>query len=359
MGYEIDFLPVGNGEKSGDAIAVRYGEPGNYKIMIVDGGTKESGESLVEHVKKYYETDYVDYVVNTHPDIDHVSGLTVILEELNVGELWMHQPWEHSDRIRDAFKDGRITDDSLSERLRKAFNTAHKLKEIADEKAIPVYEPFQGSYIGNFIVLSPTKSWYEELLIESDKTPEQKEGKGMLGEAKEFEKQIIEKAFNFIEETWDYETLREDVKTSAINETSTVLYANLDGNGVLLTGDAGIRALNKAADYSELIGIDLRKASFQQIPHHGGRHNVSPSVLDRIVGEKIEEGVKPNKSVFVSVSAKSPRHPKKAVTNAYKRRGAKVFSTEGITKHHFKDMPDRGWTKAQELPFYDEVEDWN
>ncbi len=30
MGYEIDFLSVGNGEKSGDAIAVRYGTAGDY-----------------------------------------------------------------------------------------------------------------------------------------------------------------------------------------------------------------------------------------------------------------------------------------------------------------------------------------
>lgn len=29
MGYEIDFLSVGNGEKSGDAIAVRYGTAGD------------------------------------------------------------------------------------------------------------------------------------------------------------------------------------------------------------------------------------------------------------------------------------------------------------------------------------------
>ncbi len=26
MGYEVDFLPAGNGEKSGDAIAVRFGD---------------------------------------------------------------------------------------------------------------------------------------------------------------------------------------------------------------------------------------------------------------------------------------------------------------------------------------------
>lgn len=30
-GYEIDFLPAGSGDKSGDAIVLRYGEPGESK----------------------------------------------------------------------------------------------------------------------------------------------------------------------------------------------------------------------------------------------------------------------------------------------------------------------------------------
>ena len=45
MKYEIEFLPVGNGEKSGDAILIRWEESqDNYKVMVVDGGTKESGK---------------------------------------------------------------------------------------------------------------------------------------------------------------------------------------------------------------------------------------------------------------------------------------------------------------------------
>lgn len=87
MGYEVDFLPVGNGQKSGDAIAARWGIEGNYKVIVIDGGTKESGQLLVDHIKKYYKTDHVDYVVNTHPDMDHASGLSIVLEQLSVGEI--------------------------------------------------------------------------------------------------------------------------------------------------------------------------------------------------------------------------------------------------------------------------------
>ena len=75
MGYEVDFLPVGNGDTSGDAITVRWGMPGNYQVMVYDGGTRDSGAAIVGHVKRHYQTTRVDYVVSSHPDADHASGL--------------------------------------------------------------------------------------------------------------------------------------------------------------------------------------------------------------------------------------------------------------------------------------------
>lgn len=93
-GYEVDFLLVGSGDKGGDAIAHRYGEPGSHKVMVIDGGTKESGQQLVDHIKAYYETAYVDYLVNKPPDADHASGLEVVLEQLTISEAWVHRPWE-------------------------------------------------------------------------------------------------------------------------------------------------------------------------------------------------------------------------------------------------------------------------
>lgn len=360
FGFEIDFLPVGSGEKSGDAIALRYGYEGDYKVMVVDGGTKESGQALVDHIKKFYNTEYVDYVVNTHPDGDHASGLTVVLEQLEVGELWIHRPWEHSSEIRDLFKDGRITDNSLSERLKDALNYAYSLEEIAKEKGIEIKEPFQGEHIGDFTVLSPSEDWYLELIAEFRKTPEakQQEQNSAFSSLVSFGKSIRESIENFVEEKWDIETLKENESTSAENESSVVMYANLDGKGILLTGDAGVEALNASVDYAELYGVDLKKCKFIQIPHHGGRHNVTPSLLDRLVGSRVEENSKSTKTTFVSVSKGAPSHPKKCVTNAFIRRGAKVIATQGSTKCHYHNMPDRdGWVKVEPLPFYNEVEE--
>ena len=260
MGFEIDFLPVRDGEKCGDAIAVRYGEPGAYTIIIYDGGTQKSGSALVEHVKTYYETSYVDHVVNSHPDQDHSSGLSVILEELTVGTLWMHQPWKYSHLILDYFKDGRITNQSLKQRLQKKMSAAYALEQMATRKRIALKEPFLGKAIGKFHVLSPEPDWYiHDLISDFEKSPDQKVQEATLaavdsarfGTLRRFTEAAKKAVTKWITERWDLELLREDVETTAENESSVILYAYMEEHkeGVLLTGDAGVRALKRALDY--------------------------------------------------------------------------------------------------------------
>jgi beta-lactamase superfamily II metal-dependent hydrolase len=351
FGYEIDFLPVGNGDKSGDAIAIRYGYHGNYKIMVVDGGTKESGQNLVNHIKEHYRTTHVDYLVNTHPDADHASGLEVVLEQLSVGEVWIHRPWKYTELITQYFKDGRITDTSLESRLKHLLSHAYSLEKIAGQKGIPIYEPYAGSKIGAFHVLSPRKDWYLELIPLFNKTPEAKERALDAAQSQLSRQEVL------VHEHWNLETLNEDGLTSYENESSVILYGQFDGRGILLTGDAGIQALDKASDYATQLGFNLLDIRFIQVPHHGSRRNVSPSILNRILGTKVNEGIHPNKTAFVSSSKDSKFHPRKAVVNAFIRRGVKVHATQGVIKTHSYNMPNRdGWTTSTPLAFYSQVE---
>lgn len=355
FGYEIDFLPVGNGDKSGDAIVVRYGKPGCYKVMVVDGGTKESGENLVDHIKKYYQTTHVDYLVNTHPDADHASGLEVVLEQLSVGEVWIHRPWEYAEEIRHWFQDGRITNQSLANRLRDLLSHAYRLEELSEYKGIPIYEPFAGSRIGAFYVLSPTRDWYLDLIPQFNKTPEVKYG--LADVMKRYGIRTLEKVASWVDEYWDIETLTEDGETSYENESSVILYGNIAGRGILLTGDAGIQAMEKAAEYVTALGFDLKSSRFIQVPHHGSRRNVSPSILNRILGPKVDCDTVPTKTAFVSASQTSETHPRKVVTNAFIRRGVKVHQTKGQAKRHSHNMPERdGWSASIPVPFYRQVE---
>lgn len=367
IGFEIDFLPVGNGDRSGDAIAIRYGFPGNYKVLVYDGGTKESGQALVEHIKLYYGTTRVDYVVNSHPDADHASGLSVVLENMDVGELWMHQPWKYSKVILDYFKDGRITDNSLAERLKEKMAAAYALEQLAEENGIPVYEPYRGASIGDFVVLSPEINWYvHELIAEFAKSPEQKKSEplaaGGLSGIFESVTKATSAAIAWVAEHWGVETLRSDVKTSAENESSVILFGQLGEKGILLTGDAGVRALDATATYAESKNMSLPKIlHFIQVPHHGSRNNVSSEVLDRIVGPRksFDDGTT-TKTAYVSASKKSSTHPRTVVTNAFIRRGANVVPTKGQSKRYHHNMPAReGWVPVTPLKFSPKVESWD
>jgi beta-lactamase superfamily II metal-dependent hydrolase len=346
-GLEIDFLQVGDGERSGDAIALRYGNPWTgYEVMVIDGGNKESGAALVNHITGVYGTRTVQNVLNSHPDGDHSSGLTEVLERLDVKNLWMHRPWAYAAGLLDHFRDPRFTPGGLEARIREALDAAHDLEKLAVTRGIPIYEPFQGSRIGPFLVLSPERGWYlKDLVPNFSRTPAAKQTvpQGLLGPLY----RAASEAVSWVAETLNIETLDETGETSAQNESSTILYGNFNGQGVLFTGDAGRLALTRAILYANSLGLSLRTLNCVQIPHHGSRRNVSPSVLNEIIAQ----------FAIVSVATKSTSHPRRKVTNAFKRRGARVFKTDGGLLNHAIGWPQRqGLRPGTEIPFYDRVE---
>jgi len=89
--FELDFFDVET-DKSGDAIAVRYEIAGRQLVHLIDGGYQVTGPAIVANINKYYGTNRVDHVVVTHCDRDHTGGLTYVLDNMEVGELWMLRP---------------------------------------------------------------------------------------------------------------------------------------------------------------------------------------------------------------------------------------------------------------------------
>lgn len=351
MAYEIDFLAVGDGEKSGDAIALRFGNLNGFRneqtVIVYDGGTKESGEALIEHIRKHYQTDHIDFAISSHPDNDHVSGLTVVLENFKVGTLLMHRPWDHAAEIKDMFKDGRLTEKGLELKIAKSLQAARDLESLAENKGIKIVEPFAGigTNNGTILVLGPSEEYYESLLPGFRGTPEPKV------EVSIFQKIITatEEIVKWVEETLDIETLDDTGETTSENNSSVILLVSIDDKKLLLTGDAGIPALSDAANFAAKQGIDLSTLSFFQIPHHGSKRNVGPTILNKVKAP----------TAFISVSpGGAPKHPSKKVTNALFRRGSKVHVTTGATKRHHHNAPDRlGWTASLPIPFYNKVED--
>ncbi len=361
MPYELEFIGIDREAKDADAICFRYYDNSlnRYVVGVYDGGTSDYGEALKSHMIQYYfpsgAKPEIDFVICSHSDLDHASGLSIILENFTVHNLIMNRPWKYIDDIFDKVNDGRITKQSLEKRLREAYPYIDNLEKIAKNKGIPIYEAFEGTSIfDKFKILTPKKQFYIDLLIESNKTPLTENDQN---------RSLLERIANGIMsslETWTNELLREDISTSVENEMCVVIHAQMDEEAFLLTGDAGVRALRAAIDYSKAAGISLADVKVHQIPHHGGRYNVSPSILNELVGSVINEGDLLTKIAIVSVS-KGSDHPKKMVVNAYIRRGADVYEArDKVLRHNTAGVPERvGWTSANNLPFSEQVEDWD
>jgi non-ribosomal peptide synthetase component F len=173
MPFAIDFLPVDHGEMSGDAIVIRYGLPGAETTIVVDGGSLESGDAIVDHLKQVTKSDYpvVDHIVCTHPDRDHASGLRTVLQELPVLHLWMHRPWTNGPDTLALFQDSRLTDESLIRRLRQEYPILDELEALAGAQRSAIHQPVQGSQIGAFFVLAPSPQLYSICMANFDRTP--------------------------------------------------------------------------------------------------------------------------------------------------------------------------------------------
>ena len=148
------------------------------------------------------------------------------------------------------------------------------------------------------------------------------------------------------------ETLTDNGTTSARNKSSVVTLLDVDDQHVLFTGDAGQRALSRVVDeYEARVGLfSAYPLHVLQVPHHGSRRNVGPTLLDLILGPRWQGYT--DTSAIVSAAKDAPKHPSPKVTNALQRRGATVVVTAGQTIcHRSAATPPRpGWGPAAPVP---------
>lgn len=354
---EIDFLPVGDGAKSGDAIALRFGlyKDGvwdNQKVVVIDGGNLVSGNALVKHVKEVYKTNKVDRVILTHPDADHASGLRPVIEQLEVDRIWMHRPWNHWADLKDSIVDGRITKKSFTERVRENYQYAHDIEKIANENKVKIVSPHQGlTYsfgdTAAITVLGPSKELYLSLVQATGKTPDM-----AIFESARTATFSADAKTKRVREDLNFETenlVDTDHPTSPENDMSLILLITIGKARILLTGDAGTQGMYKAIYYATEQKLSLKNLDIFDIPHHGSRRNLSKGNLNYISAKY---------SVVSCSKLGSPKHPSPIVINSMIRRGMTPYKTQGsLLSFRFGNAPSReGYSTAVPLTFTSIVE---
>jgi competence protein ComEC len=83
--FRITFLDVSQGDSA--VLELPGGE-----VVLIDGGASyerfDMGRSVVAPYLWNRGIRTIDYVIATHPQLDHVGGLTYVLRHFNVRHVW-------------------------------------------------------------------------------------------------------------------------------------------------------------------------------------------------------------------------------------------------------------------------------
>ena len=141
----VTHLNVGQG----DAAVVEL--PGAKTLLIDAGGTAagdfDTGENIVAPFLRSRKILQVDYLVVTHPRIDHYGGMRVLVNEFAPREFWSGSQRGETDRF-----------DELEEALEKAkiervaLNDRQPCREIAGVKFCVLYPPANESIDGAVVL---------------------------------------------------------------------------------------------------------------------------------------------------------------------------------------------------------------
>lgn len=394
--FEVLFFPVGDGGRSGDAIALRYWNGASWVVGLIDAGYDSNAEAIIRGVRDYFGTHAVNFAIATHLDADHLNGFKSIItsRELRLGQLAVHQPWLHTEGTSSWYEHPRVTDRSLFTRLLREEDTARALVESAHSLGIEVLEPFYGvgTRDGYFRIIGPQLDYYESLVPQLRSTPEPSAallalwanqppaqfglpagrdlaratgafnpfavacnqrnlglaipellatGRDVMGPAPApamFE--AILRRLRHAEVLGDLstETLDDDEDTSGDNATSVISVLSVDGTKLLFTGDATPAALSAALDTLDGEGFDYRQLAFVQPPHHGSERNLTPRLLDRLLLHS-----RRGRTAIVSCSEASEEYPSPKVVNSLMHRGVTVYATRGRTVR-WGNAPRAGFT---------------
>jgi len=340
MEFVIDFLYVGDG----DGIIIWGRNPGEMDfVFFLDGGNKDCGKAIVNHYKKLikpnlYENKKIGFI-NSHPHADHINGLIEIVEEIGSEMSWCiyNDPVKFiTEELRENIKRSALKqEDPDIEHLYKSFQKVQELNELCEKYGIERIEALTDSFRFNEMkIVSPSREFYTEKVQQFTNI--------------DFLKRVdfTKKAFSAINESVEglkpCEVVDEINDASPENLTATVIELTDSKNRrYLLTSDAGVESF----DDMEQNGFDSENLFIVQLPHHGGRRNISTDWISKFA---------PN--MYLISAEGNEKHPRKAVLSCIKKNltDCKIYSTHKnkstLSYTTNQDVfPDRKWKSADPL----------
>lgn len=93
---KVHFIDVGQGDST-------LFEFSDGKTMLIDAGENEMGGTVCDYIKER-NIKKIDYLIGTHPHSDHIGGLDDVIENFEVGTLYMPDKLHTSKTFKEVFE---------------------------------------------------------------------------------------------------------------------------------------------------------------------------------------------------------------------------------------------------------------
>ncbi|MCL2024190.1 MAG: MBL fold metallo-hydrolase [Coriobacteriia bacterium] len=124
---KVHYIDVGQGDSA-------FRELPDGKTILIDAGPKGQGATVVLYIKSLGHSS-IDYLVATHPDADHIGGMSLVIESFAIGEVWEPSRTSNSNTYRDL--QVLITARNIPRRIAQAGDLIH----AADNLTATVLSP--------------------------------------------------------------------------------------------------------------------------------------------------------------------------------------------------------------------------
>ena len=269
--------------KHGDAIIVKFESKTKLYTFVIDGGPSETAEEIAD---VYDNLGYIDIIILTHYDENHISGLIEFFsrhkndKNERVGQVWVngaHLIYYDDDENTTVAYDNAFNLVSCLNRLKSHGFIGQWRDSLTNEEKPIITDDYR------IDILSPTKNILETL---EKKFHDYVDEHGLqddpdMDEDVSFTRVITDSKSAL----WKLAEKPLTLKTTFMNRTSIAILLQAEGKRILLMGDADVNvvtdAILKLQQSSELfespLVLDLMKVS-----HHGSKANVSKRFLDLI-----------------------------------------------------------------------------
>lgn len=115
--FKVHYINVGQG----DCCCIEFPDG---KIMLIDSGTVESSESIVDYLNKYVlqNSKIIDYFVITHPHLDHIGAGKAILNLYDIKNIYRPNVYSYTESINKEFGDLNVHNLNEYDELVEAIN---------------------------------------------------------------------------------------------------------------------------------------------------------------------------------------------------------------------------------------------